>query len=260
MKHYRLIWSIGLVLKAKKGKGTVELLDEDDPELLEAEMQKQAEETLLNKAKESAPSTDNAAFDTLYEALLAETKDPKDMHVIPKHSRLNNLIHHTTTAEQVEQLPVLVEQWRNKLLPVTPYTSSNLIDVCCRTNRGDVAYTLLGERQRYGLLPTKTDFEKTIATLATNDLDKAFITLAMVPLYAHTRTGAMYNSLLEGCLANAEEDSLEKAVLTAEELVSSQEIENKVDAKSALDKLANTLLENGQEDKAKPVQEFLSTL
>lgn len=260
------------VLKAKKGKGgVVELLDEDDPELLEAERQRQLEAELAAKASTSPSpsSTKDDSFAAFYEALLNETRNPKELHVLPKHSRLNNLLHHVKTAEQAEMLPILIEQWRNKRLPITPYTSTTLIHVCCAVKRADVAYTLLGERQRFGLLPVTKDFETTIATLCEQgDLDKAFITLAMVPLYDLKRTGAMYQSLLDGCLAaphaegEEENDHIRKAAMTAEELVSSgaQEIEDVASAKDALQKVASTLLERGEGDKAKSLQNFLSSL
>ncbi|KAI9313682.1 hypothetical protein BX666DRAFT_1972541 [Dichotomocladium elegans] len=250
------------LLKAKKGKGTVELLEEDDPELLEAEQQRHAEEVLLNKAKESEGARDISKFSAFFEALVAETSDPKDLQTLPKHTRLNNLIHHVSTPEDAEKLPLLIEQWRNKRLPITPYTSSKIVETCCRLGCGEVVYTLLGERQRYGLLPSANDFENTIAVLSNSNLDKAFVTLAMVPLYNLTRTGAMYGSLLNACLATAEDEGLEKAVLTAQDLIdaSAEDIENRAGAKSALEKLATKLNENGDQEKVKPIEDFLSSL
>ncbi|KAI9270390.1 hypothetical protein BDA99DRAFT_602712 [Phascolomyces articulosus] len=254
-----------VLLKAKKGKGTVELLDEDDPELLEAEHQKEAEEALLkSQQKQNKTSSENVTFNSLYEALVAETKDPKDLHQMPKQSRLNNLVHHIDAADQAEKLPTLVEQWRNKRLPVTPFTSSKLIEACCKTGRGDVAYTLLGERQRYGLLPTQDDFEKTIAALSKQgEMDKAFITLAMVPLYDRSQpTGKMYALLVDGCLAAEADDGkpLEDAVSAAEDLVSLNEIQNKADAKASLDKLVSVLTEKGESEKADKVKQLASSL
>ncbi|KAI8144493.1 hypothetical protein BJV82DRAFT_681896 [Fennellomyces sp. T-0311] len=249
-----------VLFKAKKGKGVVELFDEDDPELLEAEQQKQAEEALLKQQK--APVHENTTFDNLYDALVSETSDPKDLHTLPKHSRLNNLIHHIQQADQVEKLPTLVEQWRNKRLPITPSTSSKLIEACSRTGRGDVAYTLLGERQRFGLLPAQADFETAIAALCQQgEMDKAFITLAMVPLYEKSRTGAMYSSLVNGCLAIEAEDGkpLEDAFSAAEDLVS-DEVADKNGAKDALNKLVAALAEKGETEKADKVKEIASSL
>ena len=254
------------MLKAKKNKGTVELFDENDPELLEAEQQREAEEALLKNQQEQQQSSGNSIFESLYDALDAETKDSKDLHNMPKQSRLNNLVHHIETADQAEKLPTLVEQWRNKRLPVTAFTSSKLIESCCKTGRGDVAYTLLGERHRYGLLPTQDDFEKTIATLSTQgEMDKAFVTLAMVPLYNESKTtGKMYASLVDGCLnVNSEEEdgkSLENAISAAEDLSNISEIQNKADAKSSLEKLVSVLSEKGESEKADRVKQIVSSL
>lgn len=250
-----------LVLKAKKGQQVAELLDEDDPELLAAEQEKQTQESQSTTNEQTTAGSGNEAFDSLYEEIQRDTANPKEKHILPKHSRLNNLLHHVSNAEQVEKLPNLIEQWRNKLLPITETTSHKAIDACCRTGRGDVAFTLLGERQKYGLLPDVNDFEKTIKILCEqqSDLDKAFLTLAMVPLYKQTRTGAMYASLLESCV-KAEET--EKAALTAEEFVTSQpqDITNRADAKDALANVAKVLAEQGEQDKAQSIQEFITSL
>ncbi|KAI9495424.1 hypothetical protein BDB00DRAFT_786479 [Zychaea mexicana] len=256
------------MLKAKKGQGTAELLDENDPELLEAEEQREAEETLLKQQQQQQShyaAKGDESFSNLYDALLVETQDPKDLHNIPKHSRLNNLIHHINEPEQVEKMPLLIEQWRNKLLPVTEYTTKKLLDTCAQTLRGDIAYTLLGDRQRYGLLPTVGDFEKTIEALGTqSEMDKAFITLAMVPLYNFSRTGSMYASLVNGCMATdtatENEKVLEDALSAAEELVLDDKIENKADAKDSLEKLAARFGEKGESEKADKVKQLASSL
>ncbi|KAI7860450.1 hypothetical protein BDC45DRAFT_494455 [Circinella umbellata] len=185
---------------------------------------------------------------------------------MPKHSRLNNLVHHIDAGDQAEKLPALVEQWRNKRLPITAFTSSKLIEACCKTGRGDIAYTLLGERQRYGLLPTQEDFEKTIATLSTQgEMDKAFVTLAMVPLYNESKTtGKMYASLVDGCLnvKSEEEDgkSLENAISAAEDLSNINEIQNKTDAKDSLEKLISVLSEKGENEKVDKIKQIISSL
>ncbi|ORY97938.1 hypothetical protein BCR43DRAFT_490580 [Syncephalastrum racemosum] len=176
---------------------------------------------------------------------------------MPKHSRLNNLLHHVKTGDHAEKLPLLVEQWRNKRLPITPYTSTTLIDVCCRTNRADIAYTLLADRQRYGLLPTEADFTNVINALAPTQLDDAFITLGLVARYKQNATGAMYSALFEGCAASGDEEALRKAALTAQEVASKPEIKSDAQVKAALQKLAAL---EGDAEHLKTIQEVAASL
>ncbi|KAI9026009.1 hypothetical protein CLU79DRAFT_744178 [Phycomyces nitens] len=255
-----------VLFKAKNKKGgVVELLDENDPEFLEIEDVKAAEAALARElSKEDKQNSGHNAnvFNSFYNVLVSETRDPKELHAMPKETRLNNLLQHVKQGDEAEKLPKLVEQWRNKRLPITPFTSSRLIQSVCETGRGDVAYELLGDRYRYGLFPNSADFEKTIDTLCkANELDKAVVTLAMAPVYKTTLTGTMYANLIEGFSGNDEEESLDKAVQIAEELIQSTEtIENKENAKAALKKLADLLASRGDENKVQSIQTFVDSV
>ncbi|KAG0169377.1 hypothetical protein DFQ28_003701 [Apophysomyces sp. BC1034] len=252
-RSFHALRPTSVLLKAKKNGGVVELLDENDPELLEVEAMKDGE---LGLASDRAPQHSASAtqFSSYYEKLDAETRNPRELNTRPKKSRLNHLLGHVENADEAEQLPKIIEQWRNYRLPLGELTSSKLVEACCRVGRPDVAFDLLGDRYRYGLFPKRTDIERTIEALCKEGaINKACITLAMVPAYDHMKTGSMYASLLEACV-KAEEQ--EKAELIADELIRAEDINNKSDARTALEKVANIL----DGDKAKSVNDFVSSL
>ncbi|KAL0080614.1 hypothetical protein F4703DRAFT_1870287 [Phycomyces blakesleeanus] len=202
-------------------------------------------------------------FNSFYDVLVSETRNPKELHAMPKETRLNNLLQHVKQPDEADKLPKLVEQWRNKRLPITPFTSSKLIQSVCEVGRGDIAYKLLGDRYRYGLFPSSGDFEKTIETLCkANELDKALVTLAMAPLYKSSLTGNMYATLVDGFSENVDdENAIEKAAQIAEEFIKTTEkIEKKENAKDALTKLADLLVKCGDENRAQAVQSFVATI
>ncbi|CAG8664996.1 13029_t:CDS:1 [Cetraspora pellucida] len=72
---------------------------------------------------------------------------------MPRHTRLNSLIYHTTTRAEAELLREIVAQWRRKLLPITLVTSRLLIKKLCEIDAHHLVFDMLADRSKYALKP-----------------------------------------------------------------------------------------------------------
>ncbi|KAF9583568.1 hypothetical protein BGW38_009163 [Lunasporangiospora selenospora] len=233
-RQYHALRPTQIVSKKKRA-----VLDEDDEELeaelLALEREKREQETLergetANKSEDGA-SDDEASlaqFQELYDTIYNKTQPATPKHELPRHSSLSKLISLISNAEQAEQIPALVTQWRNRQLPTEALESHRLIRALCKVGHPDIALTLLGDREKYNMHPNQASMRKIVRSFVNKvvpeseeglkELDGAFLTMAVAPYYNLQADDAyVYASLVKGSLAYGGEEGLRRATATMDE-------------------------------------------
>ncbi|GJJ76104.1 hypothetical protein EMPS_08463 [Entomortierella parvispora] len=245
-RQYHAFRPTDSVLKSKKHA----IMDDDDEEL-EAELaaleQEKRELEALEKgetlqdnsnSEDSSSSAASSQFQEKYDAILEKTQISTPVHQLPRHTALYHLLKTVTTADQAAALPELVQQWRQRKLPITPLISDKLIQAVCHTTKAqspEIAIQLLGDREVYGLSPGQGTVRRVVRSfvrgvedavgagnqeLALEKLDGAFKTMALMPYYNLPADDfAVYSNLIRGSLALGSEEGQRRAEVTMDELL-----------------------------------------
>ncbi|RUS16069.1 hypothetical protein BC937DRAFT_91638 [Endogone sp. FLAS-F59071] len=216
----------------RKSNPTVELLDEDSPELdlsADAFSIDQLPTSTLQSPEDATP-----AFFTLYSTLLSGTAPTAKLHELPRRSALKDLLTLAATASDFRLLPPLMAQWRRKQLPLTEHTTSDLVSRACAAGAPYVPFELLCDRATYALFPRLHDLrelarafgERAVQseneTEALEELDRAFVAFGLAPYYDIQEVDWAGYGVLIVASARARaagEEGWRRAMVTAEELV-----------------------------------------
>ncbi|KAG0255329.1 hypothetical protein BG011_005192 [Mortierella polycephala] len=221
-------------------KGKKHAISDEDDEELEAELQELEKEKREQEALERGETQEgdkdssdeqSSEFQELYDSLLDRTSPSKKRHELPRHTTLFHLIQKISTAEQAQQLPPLVKQWRRKDLPITIFLSDKLIHAVCKAGSPETALELLGDREAYALTPGQSTMRRVVRSFvkdiaagekeseeALEKLDGAFRTLALIPYYNLAADDvSVYANLVRGSLLYGGEEGLRRASATMDE-------------------------------------------
>lgn len=222
--------------------------DEDEEleaELAALELEKRELEALEkgealqdNNNEDASSSATSSQFQEKYDLLLETTQISTPVHQLPRHTALYHLLKTVTTADQAAALPALVQQWRQRGLPLTPLISDKLIKAVCHTTLAqspEIAIQLLGDREVYGLTPGQATVRRVVRSfiqgvqdavgagnqeLALEKLDGAFKTMALMPYYNLPADDvSVYSNLIRGSLALGSEEGQRRAEVTMDELL-----------------------------------------
>ncbi|KAG0227937.1 hypothetical protein B0O80DRAFT_465323 [Mortierella sp. GBAus27b] len=221
------------------------VLDEDDEELeaelreLEREKRELESQERGEALKEGAGSSDAASeddagssrFQELYDTILQKTTRETKQHELPAHSALYHLTGTISSKEQAQLIPQVVNQWRLKNLPITIQVSHKLVHCVCKVGSPETALELLGDREKYGLTPGLSTMRRVVRSFVNGTveagegadeglekLDRAFLTMALIPYYNLSAGDALvYAQLTRGSLAYGGDEGLRRATVTMDE-------------------------------------------
>lgn len=96
-------------------------------------------------------------FDKYYSELQEKLPWELPLNVIPRQTRLHNLIFLTINRDQADRLVQVVAQWRRRLLPITAITTRVLIKrlIMPTIDSHDLALEMLRDRSKYALKPNR---------------------------------------------------------------------------------------------------------
>ncbi|CAG8508602.1 15912_t:CDS:2 [Dentiscutata erythropus] len=143
-------------LIAKPGKKKIEpkplAFEEDTLDLENADLFPIIETQSVSQTTNLPPGI-TQTFHEIYTHINERTQLSTQSYELPRHTRLNNLIYHTTTRAEAELLCGLVAQWRRKLLPITSIISRFLIKKLCEIDAHHLVFNMLADRTKYALKP-----------------------------------------------------------------------------------------------------------
>ncbi|KAF9922222.1 hypothetical protein FBU30_007693 [Linnemannia zychae] len=275
-----------------KGKRHAAVLDEDDEELeaelreLEREKREQEAlergETLDGTAAEGAEDGEaTTAFQEQYDTLLSKTQLTTPHHELPRHSALLHLTNAVSTLDQAQSLPKIVQQWRQRQLPISILLSDKIIKAVCKAGSPETALELLGDRETYSLTPGQVTMRRVVRSFVKEvtaapesseseegleKLDGAFKALALIPYYNLAADDTtVYANLVRGSLIYGGEEGLRRASVTMDEyLLIDGERESALTRKkaaeivAAAESLVKAYEAKGDADKAKDLNKHIA--
>ncbi|CAG8483675.1 6381_t:CDS:2 [Diversispora eburnea] len=143
----------------------VEDIDNDDFEVSELFS---ATDVKNNSEKKDSTITRISKFEKYYSELQKKLPWELPLNIMPRQTRLNNLIFVTTNRDQANLLVQVVAQWRRRLLPITAITTRVLIKrlIMPTIDSYDLALEMLGDRSKYALKPNREIFRYLMLSIA----------------------------------------------------------------------------------------------
>ncbi|RHZ69202.1 hypothetical protein Glove_287g9 [Diversispora epigaea] len=149
----------------EKVTAEVEDIDNDD---FEASELFSAIDAKSKPEKKDATITRISKFEKYYSELQEKLPWELPLNIMPRQTRLNNLIFVTTNRDQANLLVQVVAQWRRRLLPITAITTRVLIKrlIMPTIDSYDLALEMLGDRSKYALKPNREIFRNLMLSIA----------------------------------------------------------------------------------------------
>jgi hypothetical protein len=174
---------------------------------------------------EIPPAEDILQKKKIFEQHLSKIEATVNNNGLPKFDDINQLTYHATSKESIDHIAKLFHVYRRYVRPISWRSTKPFVRACCLLGYPEIALSALLDRQNYLLMPSRNCIHLLMLRFAfeakrPDYLKKMFISFALLDEYNIGVAGFAYYILLEGCITANTEETLDQAMICANEALS----------------------------------------